>query len=750
MEHRGRSGWWRVVGARAARIAAAALLAGATTIGAQEPRFDLRGRVVDEGGRPVVGARVVLEGSERSTSTDGEGRFVVRGVRGGEHRLHVAALGHAPVSLVVALPREVWVEVVLERSPLRLPGVQVTATPGGGDVRAVAQATTTLSGAELERTLTATLAQTLGSEPGIAVRYNGPAAAAPVIRGLSGDRILVLQDGQRVGDLAGSAVDHMVTSDPLAAMRIEVVRGPAALLYGNNALGGVVHVVTEDVPLEVPARVRGVAVGQAESAYAGVGASARVTLPLGERWALAVRGGGRETGDVRIGSDPVLGDRLANTGLRTLHGVVGVGYAGESVRTGGALRAHVFRYGIPTPPGGDAMEWDGARFEGFLRVEAELPATRFPTLRADASLQRYEHEERAVEGGEGSDFALETGTVAVRVDQAPFGRFGRGAWGVNGLWKAYTSRGASSLTPPATARALGLFGFQQLELAGSGAALQLGGRFDHYAIESETAEGFGPGRTREFVAVSGSIGVVAPLREWLTASLTLARAFRAPTVEELFSHSLHAGTGAVEFGNPELDAERSKGVDAVIRLHSGRVSGHLAAYRNRIVGYVFPATVGDTVIGGRELPMVTYRQADAVLRGLEGSFELVLARSLVLALGGDVLGAERDDGVPLPFLPPARVRAEARWDDGTWLLGAAVRHAAARTEISEEDETPTDAWTLLDLEAGFRVTRGDAHHSITIAVENATDALYRDATSRIKDFAPNPGRNVRVGYRVAF
>lgn len=742
--------WWSSDWMGAGRIAFAMLFVWATALGAQEPRYELRGRVVDGGGAAVVGARVVLDGSERSASTDGGGRFVLRGLRGGEYRVHVEALGFAPAARVVVLPRDGWVEVVLARSPLRLPGVQVTATPGGGDVRAVAQATTELSGAELERSLTVTLAQTLGREPGIAVRYNGPAAAVPMIRGLSGDRILVLQDGQRVADLAGSAVDHAVTADPLAARRIEVVRGPAALLYGNNALGGVVNVVSEDVPLDVPAGVRGVVAGQAESVYDGLGASALLTFPLGERWAFSARGGGRGTGDVRIGSDPVLGERLANTGLRALHGVVGLGYVGESVRMGGALRAYDFRYGIPTPPGGDNMAWEGDRVEGVLRVEADLASSRFPTLRVDASVQRYEHDERAIAHDGGNHFALETGTITVRVDQAPIGRLERGAWGVSGLWKAYTSRGESSLTPPATSRAIGLFGFQQLDLDEGGAALQLGGRVDRYTIESETAPGFGLGRERDFFAVSGSVGVVAPLREWLTASLTVARAFRAPTVEELFSNSVHAGTGAAEFGNPMLDAERSTGVDAVVRLHSGRASGQLAAYHNRIAGYVFPATVGDTIVGGDVLPVVQYHQADAVLQGLEGSIEVAVTDAIVLGFGGDVLLAERDDGTPLPFLPPARVHVEARWDDGTWLLGATARHAAARTEISEGDETPTDAWTLLDLEAGFRLNRGEIRHSITIAVENATNALYRDATSRIKDFAPNPGRNVRLGYRVAF
>lgn len=738
----------REIGAVGALVA----LAAAGVLDAQVVRHDVVGEVRNGRGEAVAGAQVVVGGTGRSAVTDGEGRFVVRGVRAGAYRLHVASIGHAPAVVEVVVPGDAAgrVEVVLEETPLSLPGVQVTATPGGGDVRAVAQATTQLAGVELERRLAATLAQTLERQPGIAVRYAGPAAAAPVIRGLTGDRILVLQDGQRSGDLSGSAVDHAVTVDPLAAGRIEVVRGPAALLYGNNALGGVVNVVSEDIPSSVPARVYGEAGGQAESAYAGGGASARVVVPLGGGWAVSARGGARVTGDVRIAGDPALGDRLENSGLRSRHVVVGVARQGVGVRAGGALRAYGFRYGLPARPGTDPLYWEGRRLEATARAELDLPSRAFPAVRLDATAQDYEHDERPLAGGAGNRFELTTRTLGALLEQAPRGALGRGAWGASALHKRYTGTGATSLTPPADSRAVGLFGFQELRVAGGRAALQLGARVDRYAVESHAAAKFGPGRERVFGALSGSVGLVVPLGGRATASLTAARAFRAPTVEELFSSSLHAGTGAVEFGNPELEAERGLGVDAVLRVHSPRASGQLAAYHNRIAGYVYPAVLGDTVVDGHALPVVSYLQRDATLRGLEGSFEVVIAGGLVAGVGGDVIRADRDGGGTIPFLPPARGFATLRWDDGARLLGGGVRHAAARTRISEGDETPTGGYTLVDLEAGIRFRSGGALHSLVIRAENAGDALYRDATSRIKDFAPNPGRNVALLYRVRF
>lgn len=193
--------------------------------------------------------------------TDTAGRFLLRGLPAGRQRLRVLLLGYAPAERLVEIPAQGTARtgagssisgpelvITLRSTPLTLPGLQVTGTASGRDPLALTQSTAQLSGKQLERELGATLAETLRNQPGLAVRYNGPAAAAPVVRGLTGDRILVLQDGQRTADLSGSADDHGVTIDPLAAQRIEVVRGPAALLYGNNALGGVVNVIAGDLP----------------------------------------------------------------------------------------------------------------------------------------------------------------------------------------------------------------------------------------------------------------------------------------------------------------------------------------------------------------------------------------------------------------------------------------------------------------------------------------------------------------------
>ena len=715
-----------------------------------QPAPALAGRVRDESSRPLPQARITIVRLSRSTTTDAEGRFAFRDVPGGTYRVQVALMGYAPVVRELDAGTATQAEFVLRATPLTLEEIQVTAAPTESEGSAVARATTQLSGKALERNLSGTVAQTLATQPGVRVRGNGPAASVPILRGLTGDRILILQDGQRSSDLAGSAVDHAVTVDPLTAQRIEVVRGPATLLYGNNALGGVVNVISGDIPTSVPRGVEGVVAAQTESALPGGGSSVRVSAPIGTRWAVTARGGARGSGDVRIGDDPVLGGRLGNTDSRNWSAAAGVGYAGARGTAGGAVRAYDFAYGLPVPPGSTPVRLRGERREGAFQGQAELASPLFPSLRADATVQDYAHDELDDAGAVQMSFALRTRTAGVLLRQGRLGPFAEGAWGVSGLEKEYASTGPAALTPAADSRAWGVFGFQELALRRGGPSLQLGGRVDEYGITSRDSPKFGAGVSRTFRALSGSVGVRVPLTGAVSAAMTVARSFRAPTVEELFSGALHAGTGSVEYGTPTLAAERGMGAEGVVRVRSSRLNGQFVAYQNRVDGYVHLLAQPDTLVAGEPVRVFRYGQSDAVLRGVEGSMEWAARRDLVVGLSGDALRAQERDGTPLSFMPAPRLGTLLRWDNGTLSLGGELHHEMRQDRVGSADESATDAHTVLRLDAGVRFTRGGLVHSVTVRGENLGNELHREATSRIKDFAPSPGRNLALTYRLLF
>lgn len=710
----------------------------------------ITGTVRDSAGAPIANAQVMLAELGHAQVTDARGRFVFASIpRQGTYHLDARHVGFAPQHVTVSVPASgdpVDVTIVLRASPLQLTSVHVTASPiGEADPMRITRSTVELSDRALARNLGASVAQTLAGQPGLAMRYAGPGTAAPVIRGLEGDRILVLQDGQRSGDLSSSAPDHGLSIDPLAAQRIEVVRGPASLLYGNNALGGVVNVISNDIPAAVPQKTNGWIASQGESVNPGAGVSAAVSAPVARGLAVSGRLGARRMGDVRVGG----GDVLENSFARNLNGVLAFALVGEQNHGGVAYRGFDFAYGLPAS-GEERARIEGRRHELAGRADVNLGGW-LDHLRVDGTAQWYAHDEVEGNGEVGTSFGLNTQTLSATT-RTRVGRLS-GALGVSGLLRRYTVTGEEALTPAADSRTGGVFVYQQFPLGGVRApSLEFGARVDAYQIQSRPGgeERFGLSTTRSFRNVSGSVGTSVPLGHAATLGLSAARAFRAPTVEELFSNGFHAAAGSFDLGDPALGLETNRGLDAVLRAQAQRMSGQLAAYVNVIDGYIAPLVVGDTTDEeGGTVPVIRYTQRDATLRGVEGQIEAEVARHLVLGAMGDVTRGRFRSGGALPFMPAARFGGSVRYDDRRLSVGVEARHALAQREVPE-NELPSAAYDLVGLSATYTLLGRRSTHTVTLRADNLLDERYADATSRIKAIAPNPGRNLVLVYRVLY
>ena len=770
-----------------------AALAGSPAAAAALPPFGppIIGRVQDEAGQGLPNADVIVTEVGRTTNTDGDGRFSIRSLPPGVYHLTTLLIGYRPAHVVVTLPDsgpDIEITVTMQRSTVRLQSVQVTATPTGTDPLTITQSTVELSGKELSRNVGGSVAQTLANEPGLAMRYNGPAANVPVIRGLTGERILVLQDGERAGDLSSASADHALSVDPLNAQRIEVVRGPASLLYGNNALGGVVNVISSDIPTSVPGHLQGYVAGQAESVNPGGAGSAGLTVPIGERFVASGRLSARSTGDYHIGG----GGRQPGTFSRNRGAVGGAGFVTDRVTGGLAYRGGSFEYGLPSPAGDPEAggHIEGQRNELLARTDLNLGAFGVQAVRLNGTLQWYDHDEVERDGEVGTSFSLRTQTANATARTAFWGT--TGAVGLSGLFKQYAAEGEEALTPAANSANGGIFLYEEIPVGGPAARLapegrrphlQLGLRYDVYRVSTEAgAEKFGPGRTARFDNASGSLGLNVPLGQVLTFSASAARAFRAPTVEELYSNAFHAAVGTFDVGNPDLRAETNNGVDAILRAQSGKTSAQLSAYYNRIDRYISPNIVRDTTLAGEggepdnTVPLNVFTQRDATLRGVEGQIESEVAPHLVVGVVGDVVRADFVSGGPLPFIPAGRLGGSLRWDDGRFFAGGDVRRGFAQDRVSQTGcasadevvvgpagELPpepatgapcvdvrTPAYTVVNLSAGVNLIVGGYVHSLTLRADNVGDARYFDASSRIKSFTANPGRNLSAVYRVLF
>lgn len=761
---------------RTRRVATAAtvLLSAIPSLGAVTPRTGMnhlsatptvRGTVTDSAGTPIADVQVVVNRLNRVAVTNDSGRFFFAGLPAGAYHLTAIQLGYRPghTDVVVASDGpDLTVRITMGRAPsiTQLSAVQVTATPIGTDPRDVAQSTTEISAAQLSRNLSGTVAQTLANEPGISVRYNGPAASSPVIRGMTGERILVLQDGQRAGDLASTSSDHGVSIDPLTAQRIEVVRGPASLLYGNNALGGVVNVISNDLPTSIPEHVDGYVNASAESATPGAATAIGVTIPVGSTLALVGRGQVRRGGDLRMGR----GLTLANSYFRNRSAVGGASYVGSAASAGLLYRNYAFDYGLPSADD-DGAHIEGARHELNARAELTAPPSLFTSLRLNGTAQWYEHDEVEPSGEIGTRFNLGTQTVDA-LGRTAFGRV-NGAIGASGTFRQYSATGEEALTPAANSNGAGIFVYEEVPLSAIDDSharaphLQFGARFDLHRIESRSGDPkFGPGRSLEFNNFSGSVGVNLPLAPGVSLGLSAARAFRAPTVEELFSNAFHAAAGTYDVGNPALRSETNQGVDAVLRAEGARVTAQVSGYLNQIADYIAPTIVKDTIIdeadGPATVPLNRFSQADATIRGVEGRVEVEVLPRTVVGVMGDALSGRFVDGGALPYMPPARIGGLVRYDGALLVLDAEYRHAFAQTRVpvaaaaGDPAAVATGAYDLVNVSVGYSFTAAGRLNSVTLRADNLFDAQYREAASRIKSFAFNPGRNVALVYRLLF
>ena len=712
----------------------------------------------DTAGAPLSNVQVVVGGVNRIALTDERGRFSLEGLPPGVYHLDFIRIGYFAAHEVVTVSQSgaaVQVSVTMRVSTVRLSSVNVTATPTGTDPLNVTQATVQLSGKELQRALSTSLGQTLSKEPGMSTRFNGPMASTPVIRGLTGERVLVLQDGERAGDLSAGAADHMNAVDPSTAERIEVIRGPASLLYGNNAIGGVVNVISSDIPTSIPGRATGYVLGQGESVTPGGVVSAGLTVPVGKQLAMTVRGGFRQFENMRVGG----GAAQPNTSGATNQFALGAGSVGGRGSVGVVYRQMDFEYGLPHPAGDEGIRIDGVRRMAALQSTISTGYAPIATLRVDGTSQWYSHNEIEPGGAIGTQFKLNTQTVNV-TGRTQVGRM-TGAVGVQGLFREYRPVGAEAFVPGSTNNNVAAFLFQELPLS-MGASedhtprVQIGARYDRFSIATdpgEEAARFGSAQSRTFENMAASLGVSVPVSTDMSFTANMSRGFRAPAVEELFANGYHAAVGTFDVGNAALTPEQSTGFEAGLRAQTPRTFAQFNTYYNLINKYIVPTATGTRNIDGNDVPLVSFLQRDAAMYGVEGQLETKLVHRLVGGVMGDYVRAKlRHSDDNLPYIPAGRLGASLRYDNGRISAGGDVRRVFAQDKVSGDDlDVTTDAYTLLDLSATWLFTvKGSQVHSVTMRVDNALDEQYRDATSRIKSYAYNPGRNVSVVYKLLF
>ena len=717
------------------------LLVAAADVGRAQPAApSIAGRALDSAGTPLAGVRVRLVelGRVRVTAADGAWRFSA--VPPGRYTLSLSSVGRAPATRGVEVAGDGRaVDVVLRPVRVQLAAVQVTASTAATRAQDSPQPVAVLEGPELRVGQGAALGETLEQVPGVRSLSMTTGIGKPVIRGMTHYRVVTLDNGQR-SETQAWGHDHSPNVETATAERVEVIKGPASVLYGSDALGGVVNVVAPAVPdaLDGASFVRG-RIGtvyshnvrgrdgtlSVEGASGGFGARAALTA--------------RASGDMRTPAG-----LLDNTQNRATATEGAVGYRGAWGAVTGRYagrdeRIEIFDDPIASPG-----------YTGFQRigthrgaVEATLPLGR-ARLQASAGYEQNLRREFADAQATRPDLGLlvRNWSGLVHLHHAPVGPFS-GTLGVSAMTSRFANRGSETLIPGSDSRTAAVYLFEQAEFGRW--RTTVGARFDHRTLATAGDTGIGVSAQRlGFSAVTGSAGVLYRLSEPVALVASVARGFRAPAAPDLWANGFHEGTRAFERGNPGLDVETSLNTEAGVRVNASTVTAELTGFVNQVADYIYLRPFGT---GGAVFDSLQVVQGDARLAGVEARASYRPLAFLTLQLSGDwVRGDNLTARVPLTFIPPLRVIGGVRVErERAWrglqglYLTASAEHDARQSRLDPRDVAPP-AYTLAALGAGFvrLLPRGPV--TVDVTLRNLFDVRHRSFMSRYKEFADGPGR----------
>ena len=630
--------------------------------------------------------------------------------------------------------------------------VIVTASPfRNGENDQILTPAKVLAGDELRDKAGSSLGETLSQELGVSASAFGAGASRPIIRGLEGSRVKMLENGMSVSDVSGLSNDHAVSAEGAVARQIEILRGPAALLYGSGAIGGLVNIVNERIPTHLEAAPT----GQVETRYStgdnGKNVSGTADAASG-KIALHVDGNWRDTDDYRIPDRRVLQDadsamrRLPHSDTREKNLGAGASWVDEWGYAGVSASHLTNLYGIPSAEGSridqkqDRYDFDSMLKQPFKGVES---------LRFKAGYTDYEHAELGEDGPEVlfNNRSLET-RLELTHDAIAGLRGTIGAQTENTHFSALSAEGGPDTVPLTHSRTTALFMVEE----GDAGPLRMsaGARYENVKREPVS------GRHRTFDLGSGSVGAAWPFVPGYSVGATLSYAQRAPAIEELYSAGPHDATATFDIGNPDFDKETSRNVELTLQKNTGLVRWKTNLFRNNIDNYIFGRIGSDLVDEdgnpGDELRTRTFEQRRARIHGAEAelTYNQTGAGWSGRLFGDTSRGKLADGGGNLPLQPADRIGASVGYREGAWRGGLSLVHARGQDRLAANEQQTTPAYNQLDANLSYTQRVQGLDLTWFALAKNILNDDIRLSTSVLKDIAPLPGRRVVLGVRTAF
>ncbi|WP_455914774.1 TonB-dependent receptor [Pseudomonas syringae] len=641
----------------------------------------------------------------------------------------------------------------------------ITANPLGSEQLALPS--TVLTGDKLTLSQRGSLGETLNNQPAVSSSYFGPGASRPIIRGLDGDRIRILRNGVGALDASSLSYDHAVPLDPVNVDRIEIVRGPAALLYGGSAIGGVVNTLDNRIPVE---SIEGIH-GSGELRYGGADTtrSSAGKLEAGNgQFALHIDANARNFNDLRIPGYARTSDqrtreegddekhRLGNSDGRQEGGAVGGSYTWDDGYAGVSYSNYDSNYGSPAEQDVRIrMEQDHYAFASEVR---NLSGP-FTSVKLDAGYTDYKHME--IEDGEiGTTFKNKGYETRVEARHQPIGPL-NGVVGAQLTRGEFSALGDEAFVPQTDTNAGALFILEELQ-SSDRLMLSLGGRLEHTTVDPDAKGNMrfnSADRSSSFTTGSLSSGAVYTLTPVWSLAATLGYTERAPTFYELYANGAHVATGTYEVGDVDLSKEKAVSSDLALRFDNGAHKGSVGVFYSHFSNYIGLLSSGRSLNDEGEedadgIPEFTYSGVRARFAGFEAQDHWKLAETrygnIALELSGDYTRAKNlDTGEALPRIAPLRLNSGLLWELDKWQARVDVEHASSQHNVPD-NESGTDGYTTLGASAGYKFDLGGSQWLAFVNGENLTNQTVRYASSILRDIAPAQGRSVEVGLRTNF
>lgn len=619
--------------------------------------------------------------------------------------------------------------------------VVVTAAPYVISLDSTTTSVNVIKREELDRAPPAGLGDVLAQVPGVRSSAFGPGASRPVIRGLSGPRVMVLTNGVGVIDASSLSPDHQVATDPQEAERIEVLRGPSALAYGGSAIGGVVNILDERIASHFEPGLRGRALVSATSIDAGQQASGAVSAGFANHWTLTLDGVERRTDDYDVPKGALAtgpDDHTVLNSYSQLNAVgAGLSYVGADGWGGLSIKHTDSNYGSPAEQDVH-IELQQTRLDA--RGGFDWAVGPFEKVHFAGGYANYRHVE--FEGPRaGTTFLSKGAEGRLELVQGNHGGW-QGAVGLQALTRNFDAIGAEALIPRTRIQEIGAFALQRLDRETWG--VEGGLRLDRRSVVNVRAD-------HRFTNLSASLGAfVRPAKDWFVG-LSVARASRAPTEEELSALGAHPATGVYEIGDPNLGRETSISAEASLHYGGDPWTLDLHTFYSDYSGFIDLVPTG-TTDANSGFPIQLFRADNARFRGAEAEVSYRIwtqgQRSFRLELAGDLVRGTTDAG-PGVRIPPWSLTGRGVFEGGWWTGAVELRNVGRQTRVAAF-ESPTAGYTMLNASLVVRPFAAQPRLQVYLDAHNLTDVIAREHVSFLKDVAPMPGRSFRLGVGYKF